>query len=231
VRFCCFAGFLFILTSGPVPAEEADQCDCTPQNLGAYCHPTISRHGKTIKITSSVPECSRVDWYSDDRPQVTLVKNHVEEFEWPEADRNSILSVLSCRICKQKKSATPNDPTQSYSIPVSSPVDSRHADMDISGNWNCYETDPGDNSSTSFIAAMNLASANGADYSGTIRSTTTGESEGSGSVYLSISKVFEFSGKLSGTSLAVQYADDSSIEKWTVSEEVIEMPEGWQCTR
>ncbi len=130
MRFYILIGILLILVSVAASTQDAGRCDCAPENLGGSCVASVSLKGQWITVTSNVPECSRVDWYTDEQPQLTLVKNYKEVEEWLGRDKQPKLSVQSCRICNVDGGAGNN-------AEYSRGTDAQPVRYDLSGTWNC----------------------------------------------------------------------------------------------
>jgi hypothetical protein len=84
----------------PVKPASADRCDCSSNGWISGCSATIRRDGDGVQITSSSPQCSRVDWHLGQSPQVSVFRGGKEwEFVPPQLSTSPI-SVESCRVCK-----------------------------------------------------------------------------------------------------------------------------------
>lgn len=78
----------------------ATRCECSYDNWVGTCQANIEQKNKWITILSNTKQCSRVDWYSDSTPQVTIVTDGAEVEPWLGQNVPGKLSIDSCNICK-----------------------------------------------------------------------------------------------------------------------------------
>lgn len=84
-------------------AAGLTRCECTYENWEGDCSANIKMKNNWITITSSTSQCSRVDWYSDGDPHVTIVTDGVENEEWLGQTKTPKLSIDSCKICRDNQ--------------------------------------------------------------------------------------------------------------------------------
>ncbi len=98
-------GFLLLVISIYFPqiAKSQSRCECTSSNWVGDCNARISLKGNWIKLRSSTNQCSRIHWYANEDPQITIVTDGSELVEWLGQDKNPNLSISDCKICKDRK--------------------------------------------------------------------------------------------------------------------------------
>jgi TonB family protein len=106
-------------------AQAQFRCDCT--SIVASCNAEVAVSGSSIEVTSDQNQCSRVDYFVDGLPFVSVVVDGVERREWiPRTEPPRIL-VQSCQVCRentagaQPRAAAPAPQTQAQTQAQSSP--------------------------------------------------------------------------------------------------------------
>jgi hypothetical protein len=79
------------------------RCQCSYTDWVGDCAAKLVPNSKWIKVISNTAQCSRVDWYVDGNPQVTIVTDGVEVQEWLGKSATPVLVVQSCKICKDSQ--------------------------------------------------------------------------------------------------------------------------------
>jgi hypothetical protein len=90
-----FIALLFALT---VQAEQP--CNCSAGDWIDDCQAQVKLMGDWYKVSSDTPRCSRVDWYIDGIPQITVVLNGVERESRLNLTNTPEVVVQSCVVCK-----------------------------------------------------------------------------------------------------------------------------------
>jgi hypothetical protein len=114
--------FLAILPAG---AQQLTRCQCTYKGWVGDCTATVKQNENWITVTSSTQQCSRVDWYADAQPQVTVVMGGKESLEWLGQAKTPQLTVQSCKVCKDSEFSTgraADSPQDSASSEPQAPV-------------------------------------------------------------------------------------------------------------
>lgn len=88
------SGILFV--SG---ASGDSRCQCTYKDWVGDCSASVSLENQWFNITSSALQCSRVDWYIDGEPRVSIVLDGSEKEQWLGKSRSPTIAVQSCKIC------------------------------------------------------------------------------------------------------------------------------------
>jgi hypothetical protein len=70
---------------------------------------TVEKKGYWLKISSNTSRCSRVDWYANERPFISIVTDGVITEEWLGPTQNPKLTIDMCKICKDKMYSTSKD--------------------------------------------------------------------------------------------------------------------------
>ena len=96
--------FLLLVTASQLAYAR---CECSSKGWVSGCTATINRDGAGVLVTSSSTQCSRVDWYMGQAPQVSVFWGGKE---WEPASSWSgkeSLSIESCRVCRDEKASDP----------------------------------------------------------------------------------------------------------------------------
>ncbi|WP_157122657.1 hypothetical protein [Pandoraea oxalativorans] len=122
---------------------QGNNCDC--QQIVGTCAVSVSviptestkgSYGADLKLTSSAPICSKVDYYVDGTPYFTILSqgNRGEDRVFGQKPiTRANLSSISCQICKQ--AGTPADNPGRTASP-----DQPSQKIDLSGTWNSVQT-------------------------------------------------------------------------------------------
>lgn len=98
VRLHTLIVFVLVLFSGAVTAGT--RCECEAANWLGDCTAKVERNNNWVRITSSTLQCSRVDWYIDAQPHLTIVVDGAESEELLLIPPNAKLIIQSCKVCK-----------------------------------------------------------------------------------------------------------------------------------
>jgi hypothetical protein len=90
---------LIAVAVGHTPAIAQTRCQCTYDKWVGDCKARIEMKGNWIRIVSNTQQCSRVDWYADENPKVTIVEDGAEMTEWLGPSKEPKLVVQSCKVC------------------------------------------------------------------------------------------------------------------------------------
>lgn len=85
-----------------LPADAQERCDCTMLQRSAACEASVQHRDGVVAVSSSSPACSMVLWTADGQPNVSLVKDGLDIFDWFGAGTPDIV-VESCEICLDRK--------------------------------------------------------------------------------------------------------------------------------
>lgn len=105
-------------------SEASARCDCSRNGWISGCTATVMRDGEGVRVTSSSTQCSRVDWYLGQSPQVSVFWGGKEWESVQGQFRASPISVESCRVCKDERAddSAARTPRQVSSSPSSCDV-------------------------------------------------------------------------------------------------------------
>jgi hypothetical protein len=94
-----FAAIFFLFFCVTATQAQA-RCQCSASDWEGDCRASIKLKKKNFIITSNTDQCSRIDWYIDGNPNVTIVTDGVEVEEWLGQSSSPNLAIQSCKICK-----------------------------------------------------------------------------------------------------------------------------------
>ncbi|SDR38873.1 hypothetical protein SAMN04490186_5914 [Pseudomonas grimontii] len=97
-------------SKGKVPAQTSSTGDCNCREVAGVCTATVvvvkkNKTGADFKVTSSVPRCSRVNYYIDSTPRLTVLINTNTAMEHAAGlteISNKTFEVESCQVCASK---------------------------------------------------------------------------------------------------------------------------------
>lgn len=89
----------------------ATRCECEYDKWVGDCRASIKRSKNWVQITSNTQQCSRVDWYIDGQPQITIVTDGVESKELLNISDTAKIAIQSCKVCKDKMMSKPMAPS------------------------------------------------------------------------------------------------------------------------
>ena len=92
-----------LILSGNAQAQSNTRCQCSYDNWLGDCKARVELEGKWFKVMSDEQQCSRVDWYIDGNPQVTIVTDGAEMEEWLGGSESPELAIQSCKVCKDSQ--------------------------------------------------------------------------------------------------------------------------------
>ena len=87
------------------PVYSLTRCQCSYQDWQGDCRAKIEQTSTWFKVVSDTQQCSRVDWYINGEPQVTIVTDGADMVEWlGQSEPQSLnLTIQSCKICKDSQ--------------------------------------------------------------------------------------------------------------------------------
>lgn len=88
---------LFIIFN-TLPASSSEDCFCEAKNWQGECNASISSSNDWVTIKTNTNKCTRVDWYGNETPQVTIVTEGSFKEKW-HGRTLSNLEITSCNIC------------------------------------------------------------------------------------------------------------------------------------
>ena len=90
--------FIFIsaIISGIAHAEW--RCDCT--RIADSCSANVTVEGNWVSVTSDKQECSRVDYFVDGQPFVTVVVDGEDRQDWLSRTSDPAVLIKSCQVCQ-----------------------------------------------------------------------------------------------------------------------------------
>ncbi|KKJ75175.1 hypothetical protein WH95_19850 [Kiloniella litopenaei] len=131
-----FLSFLFVFSISSIAvAQSSTRCQCDYNNWVGNCQASIELDNNWFKITTNTQQCSRVDWYADSNPKVTIVTGGLETEEWLGRSKRPELTLQSCKICRDTN-LLPRNPENP---PSTNHLDISAADARIMGTWSCNQ--------------------------------------------------------------------------------------------
>ncbi len=102
-------------------------CQCEYDDWVGECRAEFERQGDIIILKSDTEQCSRVDWYTDAQPRLSVVVNKHLAQELLGIPSNAEISISSCNVCRDSRfdsdssspSSTPGGGAGSDSAPNS----------------------------------------------------------------------------------------------------------------
>lgn len=82
----------------PLPVAAEWRCDCT--KITGSCNANVTVEGNWVNVTSDQKACSRVDYYVDGQPFVTVVVDGEDRQDWLSRTADPTVLVQSCQVCQ-----------------------------------------------------------------------------------------------------------------------------------
>ena len=82
------------------------RCQCEYDGWVGDCNARVEARGNWFKVISDTPQCSRVDWFIDGEPKVTIVTDGAEMEEWLGKSQSPNTTIQSCKVCKDSQLPT-----------------------------------------------------------------------------------------------------------------------------
>lgn len=111
-----FTLLLALFLSSSVQSQT--RCQCSYQDWQGDCRASIEQSGSWFKVISDTQQCSRVDWFINGEPNVTIVTDGADMVEWLGQSQSPSIAVQSCKICRDTEMSVSEASGQcSYSFP------------------------------------------------------------------------------------------------------------------
>jgi TonB family protein len=108
-RLVVLAGSLAAtLSATPLTAQPAFRCDCT--SVVDTCSASVTPRGSYLDVTSDSQQCSRVDYFVDGQPFVSVVVGGEDKQDWLARTAQPKVIVQSCQVCRDTTSAAGSAP-------------------------------------------------------------------------------------------------------------------------
>ncbi len=121
-----FLSFALPMFAMPPPAQAEWRCDCT--KIAGSCSASVTVKGNWVNVTSDQKACSRVDYYIDGQPFVTVVVDGEDRQDWLSRTADPTVLVQSCQVCQDNllgESREKVSVTQKYGAEVESSEDTK----------------------------------------------------------------------------------------------------------
>ncbi|MEM7281827.1 MAG: energy transducer TonB [Pseudomonadota bacterium] len=92
------------------------RCDCT-QVVGS-CRATVEVEGNGVSVSSNSQQCSRVDYYIDGQPFVTVAVDGKANEAWLSGTQEPRVLVQSCQVCADSLNSSSAAPSQEPEQPL-----------------------------------------------------------------------------------------------------------------
>lgn len=99
-RSLLVAASLILSLCIPNTSHSNPRCECEYDGWVGDCKARVELKGNWFKVISDTPQCSRVDWYIEGQPQVTIVTDGAEMEEWLGQSSTPKIAIQSCKICR-----------------------------------------------------------------------------------------------------------------------------------
>ncbi|HET7132791.1 MAG TPA: energy transducer TonB [Gammaproteobacteria bacterium] len=96
------AAVLILGSAGSVSAQDL-RCDCT--SVVDTCSAEVAARGSFLEVKSNKAQCSRVDYFVDGQPFVSVVVDGEDRQPWPPRTTNPKILVQSCQVCRDNGQA------------------------------------------------------------------------------------------------------------------------------
>jgi len=103
-KICPAALVLALAATGSVGAQQW-RCDCT--NIVDTCSANVESRGSYLDIKTNMKQCSRVDYFVDGLPFVSVVVDGEDRQDWLARTTNPKIIVQSCQVCRDNLAAAP----------------------------------------------------------------------------------------------------------------------------
>lgn len=126
--------FASLVTFSNVSFAET-RCQCEHDGWVGDCKANIERQGDWVRVTSDTQQCSRVDWYVNGQPRLTIVTDGAESEQLLNVGPDSTIAIQSCKLCKDaffSDRRIGETAEQSGNQPASSTNSKR---IDLSADW------------------------------------------------------------------------------------------------
>ena len=118
--------FTFLMLAFVPFASAQTRCECEYDDWVNDCDAEFERKGDWILFKSDTQQCSRIDWYTDSQPRLTIVEDGKGTVSLMGIPNDTEISIASCKVCKdalfnqpQENQATAPDLSKSSGNPVS----------------------------------------------------------------------------------------------------------------
>ena len=93
-----FSSFALVIYALPLSVSAEWRCDCT--KIAGSCNAKVTVEGNWVNVTSDQKACSRVDYYVDGQPFVTVVVEGEDRQDWLSRTADPTVLVQSCQVCQ-----------------------------------------------------------------------------------------------------------------------------------
>jgi hypothetical protein len=84
-------------------ANAQTRCECEYDDWVDDCDAEFERKGDWILFKSDTEQCSRIDWYTDSQPRLTIVEDGKETVNLMGIADDADISISSCKVCKDRR--------------------------------------------------------------------------------------------------------------------------------
>jgi TonB family protein len=106
------------LGAGPLAAQQAFRCDCT--SVVDTCTASVTPRGSFLDVKTDSQQCSRVDYFVDGQPFVSVVVGGEDRQNWLARTAEPKVLVQSCQVCRDATAAAPQRGPAPNAAPASS---------------------------------------------------------------------------------------------------------------
>src|SRR5215831_20270332 len=93
-----------VAATGSAGAQQW-RCDCT--SIVDTCSANVESRGSYLDIKTNQKQCSRVDYFVDGLPFVSVVVDGEDRQDWLARTTNPKIIVQSCQVCRDNLNAAP----------------------------------------------------------------------------------------------------------------------------
>src|SRR5262245_38012237 len=114
------AALLILGSAASVSAQEL-RCDCT--SVVDTCTAEVAARGSFLEVKTNKAQCSRVDYFVDGQPFVSMAVDGEDRQTWPARTTNPKILVQSCQVCRENSPTAAARPLAPRPAPAAAPAD------------------------------------------------------------------------------------------------------------
>ena len=109
------AALLILGSAGSASAQDL-RCDCT--SVVDTCSAEVAARGSFLEVKSNKAQCSRVDYFVDGQPFVSVVVDGEDRQAWPARTTSPKILVQSCQVCRENSPTAARRPAPRPDAPA-----------------------------------------------------------------------------------------------------------------
>ena len=93
---------VLLLIAFVTAADAQTRCECEYDDWVDDCDAEFERKDDWIVFKSDTRQCSRIDWYTDSQPRLTIVEDGTKTQHLMNIPSDAEISIASCKVCKDR---------------------------------------------------------------------------------------------------------------------------------